>query len=109
MQVFNWDKTTQKKFSRDYSHVFNKDVFKKVNRILAEVKERGDLAIRRYTREFDGIELPLKRIRVSQGDINKAFEKIKVQFVPLLRQIMENVEEYYKKELKQSFEIAGKD
>lgn len=109
MQVFNWDKTTQKKFSRDYSHVFNKDVFKKVNRILAEVKQRGDLAIRRYTREFDGIELPLKKIRVSQGDINKAFEKIKVQFVPLLRQIMENVEDYYKKELKQSFEITGKD
>ncbi len=109
MQVYTWDKTTQKKFSRDYSHVFNVDVFKKVNRILAEVKQRGDLAIRRYTREFDGIELPLKRIRVSQGDINKAFERIKVQFVPLLRQIMENVEEYYKKELKQSFEINGKD
>lgn len=109
MQVYNWDKTTQKKFSRDYSHVFNKDVFKKVNRILAEVQQRGDLAIRRYTREFDGIELPLKRIRVSQGDINRAFEKIKVQFVPLLRQVMENVEEYYKKELKQSFEIKGKD
>lgn len=109
MQVYNWDKATQKKFSRDYSHVFNKDVFKKVNRILAEVQQRGDLAIRRYTREFDGIELPLKRIRVSQGDINRAFEKIKVQFVPLLRQVMENVEEYYKKELKQSFEIKGKD
>lgn len=109
MQVYNWDKTTQKKFSRDYSHIFDVDVFKKVNRILAEVRQRGDLAIRRYTREFDGLDLPLKRIRVSQGDINRAFEKIQVQFVPLLRQIMENVKEYYEKDLKVSYEIQGKD
>ncbi len=91
MQVLTWDKQTQKKFARDYSHVFDKTVFKKVNRILAEVRQRGDFAIRRYTREFDGLDLPLKRIRVSQGDINRAFEKIQVQFVPILRQISDNV------------------
>ncbi len=109
MQVLPWDKTTQKKVRREYATVFDKEVFKKVNRILNEVRERGDLALRRFTREFDGIDLPLKRLRVSQGDINRAFEKIQVQFVPLLKQITENVKEYYEKELKQSFEIQGKD
>ncbi len=109
MQVLQWDKTTQKKVSRDFNHVFDKLIFKKVNRILAEVRQRGDLAIRRYTRQFDGLDLPLKRIRVSQGDINRAFEKIQVQFVPILRHIMDNVKEYYEKELKQSFEIQGPD
>lgn len=105
MQVLSWDKQTQKKVARDYSHVFDPDVFKKVARILGEVRQRGDLAIRRYTREFDGIDLPLKRIQVSQGDINRAFEKIQVQFVPILRRISDNVKEYYERELKQSFEI----
>ncbi len=109
MQVLNWDKQTQKKIRRDFATYFDKNIFKKVNRILAEVRQRGDLAIRRFTREFDGLELPLKRIQVSQGDINRAFEKIQVQFVPLLRQIMDNVKEYYERELKQSFEIQGKD
>ncbi len=107
MQVLNWDKQTQKKVQRDYAQVFDKDVFKKVSRILAEVRDRGDLAIRRYTREFDGLDLPLKRIRVSQGDINRAFEKIQVQFVPMLRRISENAKEYYEKELKQTFEVRG--
>ncbi|MBI4711427.1 MAG: histidinol dehydrogenase, partial [Candidatus Omnitrophica bacterium] len=74
---------------------------------LAEVRQSGDTALRRYTREFDGIDLPLKRLAVTQGDINRAFEKIQVPFVPLLKQITENVREYYEKELKKSFEIAG--
>ncbi len=107
MQVLTWDKQTQKKIKRDFAHVFDKEIFKKVNRILAEVRERGDVAIRRFTREFDGLELPLKRIRVSQGDINRAFEKIQVPFVPILKQISENVKEYYEKELKQSFEVRN--
>ncbi|HXV28497.1 MAG TPA: histidinol dehydrogenase [bacterium] len=109
MQVLSWDKQTQKKIHREFATAFDKNIFKKVNRILAEVRQRGDLAIRRFTREFDGLDLPLKRIQVSQGDINRAFEKIQVQFVPLLRQIMDNVKEYYEKELKRSFEIEGKD
>ncbi len=109
MQVLNWDKTTQKKIKRDFNNHFNKDIFKKVNRILTEVRQRGDLAIRRYTKQFDGIDLPLKKIQVAQGDINKAFEKIQVKFVPILKHITNNVKEYYEKELKQSFEVKGKD
>jgi histidinol dehydrogenase len=107
MQVLLWDKHTQKKIRRDFASVFDKEIFKKVSRILSEVKERGDVAIRRFTREFDGIDLPLKRIRVSQGDINRAFEKIQVQFVPILRQISDNVKEYYGREVQRSFEIGG--
>ena len=102
MQVLVWDKQTQKKVRRDFSDFFDKNVFKKVNRILAEVRQRGDLAIRRYTREFDGLDLPLKRIRVSQGDINRAFEKIHVPFVPILKKISDNVKEY-SRFLKSSF------
>jgi len=107
MLVLNWDKTTQKKIRRDYATFFDPTIFKKVNRILAEVRQSGDTALRRYTREFDGIDLPLKRLTVTQGDINRAFEKIQVQFVPLLKQITENVREYYEKDLKKSFEITG--
>ena len=109
MQVLLWDKQTQKKVRRDYGTAFDKDIFKKVGRILTEVRQRGDLAIRRFTREFDGLDLPLKRIQVAQGDINRAFEKIQIQFVPLLRQVTENVKGYYERELKQSFEMQGKD
>ena len=109
MQIVTWDKQFQKKIQRDFGNDFNKDVAKKVNRILAEVKVRGDLALRRYTREFDRVDLPLKKLRVNEGDINRAFEKVEFQFVPLLKQITENARAYYEKELKKSLQVRGRD
>lgn len=109
MQVIKWDKTTLKKINREAQIAIDKALFKKVNRILWEVKDRGDLAVRRFTRDFDGIDIPLKKLRVSEGEINRAFEKISIQFVPLLKLISENVRLYYEKDLKQSFRIKAKE
>lgn len=109
MQVVAWDKQFQKKVQRDFSEIFDKEVAKKVNRILAEVRARGDLALRRYTREFDRVDLPLKKLKVTEGDINRAFEKIEFQFVPLLKQVMENVKAYYQKDLRKAFQVSGRE
>lgn len=109
MQVLVWDKQLQKKLRRDFMQDFDKNVAKKVNRILTEVRLRGDSALRRYTLEFDRVDLPLKRIRVSEGDINRAFGKVEFQFAPLLRQITENAKAYYERELKRSIQVQGKD
>ncbi len=107
--IINWDKQAPKRLNRTFTYDLDKDLFKKVNKILQEVKLRGDRALLRYTKEFDGIELPLKRLAVSQGDINRAYEKIKFEFVPLLKQVRDNVTAYYEAELKKSFSIKGKD
>lgn len=109
MQLLVWDKQSCKKLRRDFSADFDKNIAKKVNRILQEVRTRGDAALRRYTREFDRVELPLKRLRVSEGDINRAFEKVEFQFVPLLKQISENAKSYYEKELRRSLQVRGRD
>ncbi len=109
MQLVTWDKQLQKKLRRDFGQDFDKNIAKKVNRILAEVRQRGDIALRRYTREFDRVELPLKRLRVTEGDINRAFEKVEFQFVPLLKQVTENARAYYQKELKRTVVVKGKD
>ena len=109
MQLVSWDKQLQKKLQRDFGQDFDKNIAKKVNRILMEVRLRGDSALRRYTREFDRVELSLKRIRVSEGDINRAFEKVEFQFVPLLKQITENARSYYEKELKHTVQVKGRD
>lgn len=107
MQIINWDKQALKRLNRPSGYDVDKDLFKKVNRILQEVRTRGDQALLRYTRVFDGIELPLKRLQVTQGDINRAYEKISFEFVPLLKQIKDNVTAYYETELKKSFSIKS--
>ena len=74
MQIIHWDKQTPKRLARAGGYEVDKDLFKKVNRILQEVKAKGDQALLRFTRSFDGINLPLKRLEVNEGDINRAYE-----------------------------------
>ena len=109
MQILNWEKSTLQRLRRESEDFFDKDLYKKVERILQSVRQEGDAAIRRFTKEFDRVDLPLKRLPVTEGDINRAYEKIQVDFVPILKQIMENVSGYYQKELQKSFVIHGKD
>ncbi len=109
MPIIHWDKQTPKRLARVGGYEVDKNLFKKVNRILQEVEAKGDQALLRFTRSFDGINLPLKRLEVSEGDINRAYEKARFEFVPLLKQIKENVTAYYEAELKKSFSVKGKD
>ncbi|MBI4387624.1 MAG: histidinol dehydrogenase [Candidatus Omnitrophica bacterium] len=109
MQIISWHKGITRKFSKDFLNSFDRNLQKKVERILNEVRLRGDAAIRRFTKEFDRVDLPLKRISVSEGEINCAFERIQYTFVPLLKQIIENVRRFYQAELRKSFELNGKD
>lgn len=107
MQVIQWQKGLAQKLSHDQDIQSSRELYKKVDRILWEVRLRGDSAIRRFTKEFDRIDLPLKRLRVTEGDINRAFENVSYSFVPLLKQVTDNVQKFYESELIQSFEIKN--
>src|SRR3990167_26563 len=109
MPIIHWDKQLSKRLNRTAGYQVDKDLFKKVNKILQEVRLRDDRALLRFTREFDGIDLPVKRLAVSEGDINRAYERIEFKFVPLLKQIRDNVTAYYQTELQKSFSINGQD
>jgi histidinol dehydrogenase len=109
MQIINWDKNATRKIDAICKVTFNQELFKKVHKILMDVNKKGDTALRKFTKEFDGIDIPTKKMRITQGEVNRAYEKIDVAFVPLLNHIIENVKRYYKKELKKSYRITTKD
>ncbi len=48
------------------------DVENDVRKILADVKETGDEAVIRYTREFDGFDLTPETMRLGKGEIEAA-------------------------------------
>lgn len=108
MQVLKWDKTVLKKLNRETGSVLDKELSKKVGRIVSEVRERGDAAVRRFTKEFDRVDIPLKKMQVSEAEINRAFEKISVDFVPMLKEVIANVREFYEKDLPKSFSYRRK-
>lgn len=45
MQVIHWDKQALKRLNRSTGYQVDKDLFKKVSRVVQEVKQRGDSAL----------------------------------------------------------------
>jgi len=80
-----------------------------VARILTDVRKKGDRALLKCTKQFDGVDLGAKRIRVREGDINRAFERLDVGFVPLLKQVAERVRRFYRKEKARSYRVRTDD
>ena len=109
MHVINWDKTGLRKLEKLTAQDFDKKRFKAVNKIIEDVRKFGDRALIKYTKRFDGVELNRKRLRVGEGDINKAYEQIEVRFIQLLKHAIENVKNFYRKRPKKSFRFKARD
>lgn len=77
-----------------------KHVEEKVRRIIDDIRANGDDAIIKYTRRFDKAKLTVKQIKVDECEISGAFQNITSDFVATLKLIINNVEVFYKKQLK---------
>ncbi len=101
--------------SKQFLKMFNRFVTRnprveeKVRRILADVRESGDDAIIRYTRKFDKVKLTPRELRVSESEINGAYQNINPDFVSTLKVAVENVSRFYKKQQKRSWKTADSD
>ncbi len=101
--------------SKQYLKLFNRFVTRnprveeKVRRILADVRDNGDDALIRYTRKFDKVKLTSKELRVSESEINGAYQNIRPDFVSTLKVAVENVSAFYKKQVKRSWKTLDED
>lgn len=109
MQLIIWDKAGPKRVEKLTAQDFDKKRARLVARIIEDVRKFGDRALIKYTKRFDEVELTSKRLRVGEGDINKAYEQMDVKFVPMLKQILDNIRSFYRKQLRKSFRLKGKD
>lgn len=87
----------------------NKRVTGSVRKIVEAVKLDGDEALLKYTRKFDKVKLGVKDLRVSEGEMSGAYQDIKPEFVSTLKVVMENINKFYKKQLKKSWKIKDAD
>jgi histidinol dehydrogenase len=98
------DGTSEKEFFSDLKSRISKTddkVTKIVSSILENVEENGDDAIKSYTKEFD-CENPLY-YEVPREVINDALTNADPEFVNALLNAQENISEFHKKQLSQSF------
>jgi len=108
MKLVRIDSANFKKLIVRNSH-FNKRVAESVKKILDNVRLYGDEAVVRYTRKFDKIKMMPKDMRVTESETSGAYQDIKPEIVTTLKMVTDNINKFYKKQIKKSWRIKDKE
>ncbi len=89
------------------------DYIERVKPIVEAVRNEGDKAVIRFTKEFDGVELD--ELRVSEEEIDKAYDAVDDSLIDALEVARENIHRFHyvttvEREMKVEFEdcVMGK-
>ena len=85
-------------FSRSSSY---KDVSSVVSSIIKDVQEKGDEALREYTKKLDGADI--SEIEVSKEEIKAAADSMDSEFMRVLEKAASNIRKYHSKQVRNSF------
>ncbi|MBI4352769.1 MAG: histidinol dehydrogenase [Candidatus Omnitrophica bacterium] len=102
-----------KPYSKKFQELFhrfarrNRLIEERVRRIIEDVKHNGDEAVVRYTRKFDKVKLLPREFRVAENEINGAYQNISSDFVSSLKMAVENVNRFYRKQIKRSWKMMS--
>lgn len=75
----------------------------RVNEIIEQVKTRKDAAIFEYTERFDRCQLSTDTIRVTEEEIQAAYDKIDDGLLQVIRKAIVNIRDYHEKQKKYSW------
>lgn len=76
-----------------------------VKKIIADVRSRGDEALKEYTIKFDGVKLD--DLRVSPQEFDEAEGIVGSDYKAMLQRAAENIVTFHRAQLRQGFEIKG--
>ncbi|MGC1619538.1 MAG: histidinol dehydrogenase [Candidatus Acidiferrum sp.] len=68
-------------------------------RIIADVRNRRDVALFYYAKKFDGVDLRRGGVWISQGEINAARKQVSAEFLSALRHAERNIRRVAEKQL----------
>ncbi|MFD2334257.1 histidinol dehydrogenase [Cohnella sp. GCM10020058] len=74
-----------------------------VAEIVAAVRSEGDAALLRYTEAFDRVRLESSQLRVTESEIQSAYERVEPEFLDALRRAAANVTAFHEKQKRQSW------
>ena len=78
-----------------------------VREIIAQVRAKGDDALKRYTKEFDGVDLT--SVEVGQGAIDEGFRMADPMLVDILYRASERVAAFHQHQVRNSFLVNEED
>lgn len=100
MKILDFDRLSPEEFlNRDIRA--EEDVSAAVDGILADVRSRGDAALRDYTRRFDGAEL--KDLWAAAAEFDAAREAVDPCFLETLKEVAENIRSFHERQKHNDF------
>lgn len=79
----------------------SEDIRKAVEAILADIEQRGDAAVREYTKRFDGVDLD--SFLVSPEEIDDAVDIVGPDFMAILEEAATNIRAYHERQVEQTW------
>ncbi len=94
-----------------FGQVSNEEVFARINptanvteavsTIITDVRQRGDEALREYTKKFDGADLA--NLEVSSQELEDAVAAVEPEFLDIIRRAADNIRQFHSKQVRNSF------
>ena len=75
----------------------------RVQVILNRVKEEKDQALFAYTEQFDHAKITAETIKVTEGEIQEAYEQVDEDLLRVVRKALKNIESYHAKQMQYSW------
>ena len=82
------------------------DVSAAVDAVLAEVKARGDAALKAYTKRFNGVEL--EELQVSQEELDAAWNGLDAEFIRTLELAADNIRRFHERQVHKDFVLTDR-
>lgn len=100
-----------------YGEVANSDIFARavpavnveaiVSEIIANVRERGDVALFEYCKKFDKAELTT--LQVSEAEIDEALAQTAPELIEIMKKAAANIRRFHERQVRNSFIINNED
>ena len=74
-----------------------------VAEIVNHIRQDGDQAVFEYTKKFDKWDIDAGSIRVTEAEIEEAFKAAEKEFVDVLKRAAANIEDFHRKQLRNSW------
>ena len=101
----------------DYSKTSNEEIFYRgmaasgvediVAEIISDVRKNKDVALFKYCKKFDNTDTD--KLEVTQEEIDEAFASVDPHFIEVIKKARENIYNYHKHQVKNSFIISEND
>jgi len=72
-------------------------------KIVTDVKAKGDEALLHYTEKLDRVRLSAQQLRVTEAEIQAAYEQVDQPFLDAIRDAAINIRRYHEKQLRNSW------